>query len=73
MMEHGQDVKSLAWHPHEEVSLGYGIYLTPLIFSLLSTDRHDLVLLLFLPSALRHPSSTDLRSSHPRPTTPTST
>jgi hypothetical protein len=20
MMEHGQDVKSLAWHPHEEVS-----------------------------------------------------
>ena len=23
MMEHGQDVKSLAWHPHEEVSLTF--------------------------------------------------
>jgi WD40 repeat protein len=23
MMEHGQDVKCLAWHPHEEVSLVY--------------------------------------------------
>lgn len=29
MMEHGQDVKSLAWHPHEEVSYTREIQLIP--------------------------------------------
>ena len=47
LMEHSQDVKSVAWHPREEVSLffaepvAHGIYIRALDLGVLLVRRYD--------------------------------
>jgi len=83
MMEHGQDVKSLAWHPHEEVSLTFPCPFPFVVDKQRQTTFPSLIHLLIhivlvfacLPSSALTVdlNNANTRSSHPHPTIPTST